>query len=159
MTRPVICPQEKYGKRSMTITKHGSAHWKGSIREGHGTITTESGALQAVPYGFATRFEGKSGSNPEELLAAAHAACFSMALSLILGEAGLTAQSIHTEAAVHLDKTDTGFGITQVDLTLKADVPGATAEQFLALAEKAKAGCPVSKLFRADITLRAELEG
>mgnify|MGYP004721080783 FL=1 len=143
----------------MTITKHGSAHWKGSIREGHGTISTESGALQAVPYGFATRFEGKAGSNPEELLGAAHAACFSMALSLILGEAGLTAQSIQTEAAVHLNKTDGGFGITQVDLTLKANVPGATAEQFQALAEKAKAGCPVSKLFRAEITLKAELAG
>ncbi|MBO1324141.1 OsmC family protein [Acetobacter sp. TBRC 12305] len=142
-----------------SIIKHGTAHWEGSLKEGHGVISTQSGALNEQPYGFNTRFEGKAGSNPEELLGAAHAACFSMALSAILGEAGLTAQAIDTDAAVQLTKADSGFEISQIDLTLKARVPGATNEQFQALAIKAKEGCPVSKLFRATITLNATLEG
>ncbi|OUJ00960.1 OsmC family protein [Acetobacter cibinongensis] len=143
----------------MTIHKYGTAHWEGSIKEGKGTVSTESRALDNQPYGFNTRFEGKPGTNPEELLGAAHAACFSMALSLILGEAKLTAQSIDTKAVVSLDKTDGGFEISAVDLTLKANVPGATQEQFLELANKAKTGCPVSKLFKAKITLDAQLVG
>ncbi|MFT9014300.1 MAG: OsmC family protein [Acetobacter sp.] len=142
----------------MSIIKHGTAHWKGSLKEGRGVISTQSGALTDQPYGFNTRFEGKTGSNPEELLGAAHAACFSMALSAILGEAGLTADAIDTDAAVKLDKLDSGFEISQIDLTLKARIPGATNEQFQALATKAKEGCPVSKLFRATITLNATLE-
>lgn len=143
----------------MTIHKFGTAHWEGSIKEGKGTVSTESHALDNQPYGFNTRFEGKPGTNPEELLGAAHAACFSMALSLILGEAKLTAQSIDTKAVVSLDKTDAGFEISAVALTLKANVPGATQEQFLELANKAKTGCPVSKLFKATITLDAQLVG
>lgn len=143
----------------MTIHKFGTAHWEGSIKEGKGTVSTESHALDNQPYGFNTRFEGKPGTNPEELLGAAHAACFSMALSLILGEARLTAQSIDTKAVVSLDKTDGGFEISAVALTLKANVPGATQEQFLELANKAKTGCPVSKLFKATITLDAQLVG
>ncbi|MFT8674770.1 MAG: OsmC family protein [Acetobacter sp.] len=142
----------------MSIIKHGTAHWEGSLKEGRGVISTQSGALTDQPYGFNTRFEGKTGSNPEELLGAAHAACFSMALSAILGEAGLTADTIDTDAAVKLDKLDSGFEISQIDLTLKARIPGATNEQFQALATKAKEGCPVSKLFRATITLNATLE-
>lgn len=143
----------------MTIHKFGTAHWEGSIKEGKGTVSTESHALDNQPYGFNTRFEGKPGTNPEELLGAAHAACFSMALSLILGEAKLTAQSIDTKAVVSLDKTDAGFEISAVALTLKANVPGATQEQFLELANKAKTGCPVYKLFKATITLDAQLVG
>ncbi|WP_215761611.1 OsmC family protein [Acetobacter sp. P1H12_c] len=143
----------------MAIKKSGSAHWEGSIKEGHGTVSTESNALKSQPYGFNTRFEDKPGTNPEELLGAAHAACFSMALSLILGEAGLTAKSIDTKAVVSLTKAADGFEIDAVALTLKADVPGTTNEQFQALANKAKTGCPVSKLFKATITLDATLAG
>ncbi|MBS4074863.1 OsmC family protein [Ameyamaea chiangmaiensis] len=143
----------------MAITKHASAHWQGGLKDGKGTITTESGALQANPYGFNTRFEGGHGTNPEELIGAAHAGCFTMALSLILGEAGLTATALDTKATVSLDKTDGGFEISKVALVLTGTVPGATAEQFAELAAKAKAGCPVSKLFRAEITLDATLNG
>lgn len=143
----------------MTIKKHGSAHWEGSIKEGRGTVSTESHALNNQPYGFNTRFEGAPGTNPEELLGAAHAACFSMALSLILGEAGLTAKSINTTAEVSLNRDAGGFVIDAIALTLEADVPGATPEQFQALANKAKTGCPVSKLFNAPITLNARLVG
>ena len=141
------------------ITKHGSAHWEGAIKTGKGTVSTQSGALTQQPYGFNTRFEGQPGTNPEELLGAAHAACFSMALSLILGDAGLTATSIDTQADVSLNKTDGGFEIASIALTLKARIPNATQPQFLELANKAKEGCPVSKLFRAPITLDATLLG
>ncbi len=140
-----------------SIVKHGSAHWEGAIKTGKGTVSTQSGALDRQPYGFNTRFEGQPGTNPEELLGAAHAACFSMALSLILGHAGLTATSIDTQADVTLSKTDAGFEIASVALTLKANIPGATQEQFLELANQATEGCPVSKLFRATITLDATL--
>lgn len=141
----------------MSIQKYGSAHWEGPIKEGKGTVSTQSEALVKQPYGFNTRFEGKPGTNPEELLGAAHAACFSMALSLILGDAGLTAKSIDTKAVVSLDKTEGGFEISSVALSLKANIPGATQEQFQELANKAKTGCPVSKLFKTTITLNAEL--
>lgn len=143
----------------MAIKKHGFAHWEGTIKEGRGTISTESHALENQPYGFNTRFEGKPGTNPEELLGAAHAACFSMALSLILGEAGLTAKSIDTTAEVSLNKAADGFEIDAVALKLEAEVPGATPEQFEELANKAKTGCPVSKLLKANITLDAKLIG
>ena len=139
------------------IRKHGSAVWQGGIKDGKGEISTESGALSAYPYGFATRFEGKPGSNPEELIGAAHAACFSMALSGILEKAGLKAERLDTRATVSLEKQGEGFAITAVHLELKARVPGATPEQFQELAGKAKAGCPVSKLFKAEITLDASL--
>ncbi len=141
----------------MKINRNGSAVWKGGIKDGIGSITTESGALKAYPYGFTSRFEGMPGTNPEELLAAAHAGCFTMALSLILGEAKLVAEQMDTSARVTLEKVDEGFSITAVHLTLKAKVPGADDATFQALAAKAKAGCPVSKLFKADITLEAML--
>jgi osmotically inducible protein OsmC len=142
---------------SVTIKRHGSAAWQGGIKDGRGTISTESGALSAYPYGFASRFEGQKGSNPEELIGAAHAACFTMALSLILGEAKLTAEQMDTTAEVTLQQVEGGFSITAVHLTLKAKVPGTDQKTFEELAAKAKAGCPVSKLFKADITLDATL--
>src|SRR6266481_5178623 len=126
----------------MTTTS-GSAKWKGGIRDGKGAISTKSGALQDYPYGFASRFEGKPGTNPEELIGAAHAGCFTMALSLILGEAGLTAEKLETTAEVTLDKVADGYAITKVHLTLKAKIPGADKAKFEELAAKAKAGCPV----------------
>lgn len=141
----------------MKINRKGSVVWKGGLKDGRGALTTESGALNGYPYGFASRFEGQKGSNPEELLAAAHAGCFTMALSLILGEAGLTAEEMNTSANVTLEKLDSGFTITAVHLTLKANIPGADKARFEELAAKAKANCPVSKLFKADITLDASL--
>ena len=135
----------------------GSAVWSGGIKDGKGAISTKSGALKEYPYGFAARFEGKPGTNPEELIGAAHAGCFTMALSLILGEAKLTADRMETTAEVTLDKEGDGFAITAVHLTLKAKVPGATKEKFEELANKAKAGCPVSKLLKANITMDATL--
>ena len=115
-------------------------------------------ALTDYPYGFSSRFEGKPGTNPEELIGAAHAGCFTMALALILGEAGLTAERMETRADVTLDKVDDGFAITAVHLTLKAKIPGADQAKFEELAGKAKAGCPVSKLLMAEITMDATLE-
>ncbi|UWA77522.1 OsmC family protein [Enterobacter asburiae] len=143
----------------MTIHKHGSAHWSGDIKRGKGTVSTESGVLNQQPYGFNTRFEGEKGTNPEELIGAAHAACFSMALSLslMLGEAGYTADSIDTTADVSLDKTDGGFAITKVALKSKVTVPGIAPQQFDGIIQKAKAGCPVSQLLKAEITLDYKL--
>ena len=143
----------------MTINRSGSAVWTGGLKDGKGTISTQSGALDAYPYGFATRFEGVPGSNPEELIAAAHASCFTMALSLILGEAGLTAEKMETTAVVSLDKQDDGYAVTASKLTLKATIPGTDDATFQELAAKAKAGCPISKLLKADISLDAELLG
>jgi osmotically inducible protein OsmC len=139
------------------MSTYGSAVWSGGIKDGKGAISTKSGALKDYPYGFASRFEGKPGSNPEELIGAAHAACFTMALSLILGEAKLTAEKMETTAEVTLDKVENGFAITSVHLSLKGKVPGADQAKFEELANKAKAGCPVSKLFKANITLDATL--
>jgi osmotically inducible protein OsmC len=138
-------------------TTCGSVEWQGGIRDGKGAISTKSGALKDYPYGFASRFEGKPGSNPEELIGAAHAACFCMTLSLILGEAKLTAEQIETKADVTLDKQGDGFAITSVHLTLVAKVSGADKARFAELAGMAKAGCPVSKLFNTKITLEATL--
>ena len=140
----------------MTTTS-GSAKWQGGIKDGKGAISTRSGALKDYPYGFASRFEGKPGSNPEELIGAAHAACFTMALSLILGEAKLTAEQMETRADVTLEKVGEGFSITSVHLTLNAKVPGADNAKLQELAVLAKAGCPVSKLFNTRITLEAKL--
>ncbi len=142
----------------MTIHKSGNAHWEGDIKRGKGTVSTQSGVLNEQPYGFNTRFEGAAGTNPEELIAAAHAACFSMALSLMLGEAGHTAQSIDTKAVVSLDKADGGFAITQVALHSTVAVPGIEKSTFDDIIQKAKAGCPVSKLLKAEITLDYELK-
>lgn len=133
----------------MAINKSGSAHWVGGIKDGKGEISTESGALKAQPYGFNTRFEGVPGSNPEELIGAAHAACFTMALSKILGEAGFTATALDTKATFTLDKVGDGFGITAIKLDLTGTVPGTDEATFKELAEKAKAGCPVSKALAA----------
>ena len=141
----------------MQIKRRGSAAWKGGLKDGRGSITTESGALQAYPYGFASRFEGQRGTNPEELIGAAHAGCFTMALSLILGEAKLVADQMDTTAEVTLEQVEGGFAITAVHLTLKAKIPGTNQATFEQLAAKAKAGCPVSKLLKAEITLDATL--
>ena len=135
----------------------GTAVWEGGIRDGKGAISTKSGALDKYPYGFGSRFEGKPGTNPEELIGAAHAGCFTMALSLILGEAQLRADHMETKAEVTLDKVADGFAITAVHLTLIAKIPGADHAKFQELAAKAKAGCPVSKLLNTRITLDATL--
>jgi osmotically inducible protein OsmC len=140
------------------MKKTASAHWQGGIKDGKGTISTESGALTKQPYGFNTRFEGQPGTNPEELIGAAHAGCFSMALSKELGDAGMTAESIDTKAEVTLDKQDAGFAITAVHLTLKAKIPGADRAAFDKAVASAKTGCPVSKVLNAKITLEAVLE-
>lgn len=137
----------------MTIHKKGQAHWEGDIKRGKGTVSTESGALKQQPYGFNTRFEGAPGTNPEELIAAAHAACFSMALSLMLGEAGHTPESIDTTATVSLDKKDGGFAITKIALNSTVSVPGIDSGELDKIIQKAKAGCPVSQLMKAEITL------
>ena len=139
------------------MLRKGSAVWQGGIRDGRGTVSTESGVLSEAQYSFATRFEEGKGTNPEELLAAAHAGCFSMALSKQLNDAGLTADSINTTASVRLEKTDAGFSITRVHLDVTARVPGADASAFETAANNAKAGCPVSRLFNAEITLDAKL--
>jgi osmotically inducible protein OsmC len=141
----------------MKIKRRGSATWQGGLKDGKGTLSTESGALAAYPYGFASRFEGVRGSNPEELLAAAHAGCFTMALSNILAEANLKAEKMETSAEVTLEKLESGFAITASHLTLSAKIPGADQATFEQLAGKAKANCPVSKLFKAEITLDAKL--
>lgn len=137
----------------MTIHKKGQAHWEGDIKRGKGTVSTESGALNQQPYGFNTRFEGAAGTNPEELIGAAHASCFSMALSLMLGDEGYTAQSIDTTADVSLDKKDAGFAITKIALQSKVRVPDIEDAAFDAIIQKAKAGCPVSQVLNAEITL------
>jgi osmotically inducible protein OsmC len=141
----------------MKINRSASAAWAGGLKDGKGSITTESGALSAYPYGFASRFEGKKGTNPEELLGAAHAGCFTMALSLILGEAKFTAEQMDTSAKVTLEQVEGGFAITAVHLTLKAKIPGIDQATFEELTAKAKAGCPVSKVLKANITLDASL--
>ena len=141
----------------MSIVKKASAHWAGDLKSGIGSISTETGVLREAPYGFKARFEGGKGTNPEELIGAAHAGCFSMALSMILGEAGLKADSIDTEAAVTLEQGAGGFSITAVHLTLKAKIPGADQAKFEELTNKAKEGCPVSKVLHAKITLDATL--
>jgi len=141
----------------MKINRHGSAVWQGGIKDGKGAISTESGALKAYPYGFASRFEGMPGTNPEELLGAAHAGCFTMALSLILGQSNLVAEKMETDAKVTLEQVEGGYAVTAVHLTLKAKIPGADQATFEKLAATAKANCPVSKLFKADITLDATL--
>ncbi len=139
------------------MTTFGTAVWHGGLKDGKGAISTKSGALNAYPYGFASRFEGKPGTNPEELIGAAHAGCFTMALSLILGDAGFKADEMNTKAEVTLEKLADGFAITKVHLTLTAKVPGMDGAKFAELAGKAKAGCPVSKLLKAEITLDASL--
>ncbi|RVV97238.1 OsmC family peroxiredoxin [Mesobaculum littorinae] len=135
------------------IKKNGSAKWTGSLKEGKGHVSTETGVLSDQPYGFNTRFEGERGTNPEELIGAAHASCFSMAFSMVLGQSDLTPDNIETTATVSLEQQGEGFAITKVHLDVTASVPGATEEQVREAAEGAKANCPVSKLLTAEITM------
>lgn len=139
-------------------TKKAWAVWKGGIKEGEGTISTETGVLKEAPYGFKSRFEDGKGTNPEELIAAAHAACYSMALSLMLGEAGMTPDRIETHAEVTLEKVGEGFEITSSHLRTAVKIRLPNKERFMEIANKAKEGCPVSKLMKANITLDARLE-
>ena len=136
-----------------------SAIWHGDLKRGSGALSTHSGVLKETPYSFATRFEGAKGTNPEELIAAAHAGCFSMALSAQLGSANLTPSSIETTATLTLEKLDSGFAITKVHLDVVGRVPGSDAAAFQKAAENAKSGCPVSKVLKAEITMTAKLEG
>ena len=140
------------------MKKTASAIWHGGIKDGKGAISTQTVVLKDAPYGFTARFESGPGTNPEELLGAAHAGCFTMALSLILGEAGMVADTIRTTAEVTLDKLAEGYAITAVHLDVRAKIPGADSAAFEKAAEAAKAGCPVSKVLNAKITLDARLE-
>lgn len=140
------------------MKRSAKAVWSGDLRSGNGTISTESGVLSDTPYSFKTRFEQGTGTNPEELIGAAHAGCFSMAMSVELQKLGLIAEKIETKADVTLEQKVGGFTITAVHLTLRAKVPGASQSDFEEAAEATKTGCPVSKLLKADITLDAQLE-
>ena len=141
-----------------TIKRNASAHWSGTGKEGKGALTTQSGTLSNTPYSFSRRFGDEKGTNPEELIAAAHAGCFTMALAFQLTGAGKPPESLDTRADVSLDQVEGGFKISAVALTLKAKVPGLSQEEFTRLAETAKANCPVSKVLNATITLNATLE-
>jgi osmotically inducible protein OsmC len=143
--------------QGVNMSKKASAEWKGGIKDGGGTISTETGVLKDAPYGFKSRFEDGKGTNPEELIAAAHAGCFSMAFSLMLGEAGFTPDRIATKAAVTIEKKEGGFEITASHLTVEASVPGLDEAQFQKIAGQAKSGCPVSKVLNANITMDAKL--
>jgi osmotically inducible protein OsmC len=139
------------------MKRTGSAHWSGGLKDGKGTVSTASGVLNNTQYSFSTRFENGVGTNPEELLAAAHAGCFTMALSGQLEQAGIKAEALDTKATVTLDKVEGGFGITLVELELTAKIPGVDKTKFETAANNAKAGCPVSKLFNTKITLTTNL--
>ena len=140
------------------MLRKATAVWSGGLKDGNGKISTDSGVLSDTQYSFSTRFEDGIGTNPEELIAAAHAGCFSMALSGQLGNAGMTAESINTTAEVRLEKVGGGFAITSVHLTVRVRIPGADNEAFTIAANNAKAGCPVSKVLNAEITMDAALE-
>jgi osmotically inducible protein OsmC len=140
------------------MQRKASAVWQGGLKDGNGTLTSDSGVLKQTPYSFATRFEGTPGTNPEELLAAAHAGCFTMALSAQLGAAGLTAERLETTATVTLEKAGDGFDITKSHLDLVARIPGADKAKFDSAVKAAETGCPVSKLFKAEISVNARLE-
>jgi osmotically inducible protein OsmC len=152
---PILIPQTR---RSVAMKRTGSARWQRGLKDGRGWVSTQSGVLSDSPYGFGTRFEQAPGTNPEELIAAAHASCFSMALSAQLGEAGLVADEIATQASVTLDKADGGFAITAVHLDVRAKIPGADESAFDKAVQAAKTGCPVSKVLNAKITMDAKLE-
>jgi lipoyl-dependent peroxiredoxin len=140
------------------MKRKGSAVWRGGLKDGKGVVSTDSGVLANTQYSFSTRFEDGKGTNPEELIAAAHAGCFSMALSAQLGNAGITPEQIQTTATVSLDKTDGGFAITAIHLDVVAKIPGADKQAFETAASNAKSGCPVSKVLNATITMDARLE-
>jgi osmotically inducible protein OsmC len=139
------------------MKRNATAQWQGDLKAGKGAISTDSGVLNKTQYSFSTRFENGVGTNPEELLAAAHAGCFTMALSAQLGTLGLTPESLETKCTITLDKVADGFAITESHLDLKARVPGATREQFDTAVNNAKSGCPVSKLYKTNITLTSTL--
>ncbi len=139
------------------MKRHASAVWMGGLRDGKGALSTESGVLKGIPYSFSTRFKDDPGTNPEELVAAAHAGCFSMALSGALGDAGFSPEDIETTATLNFEQTDAGWTTTSINLDVVARVPGATSEAFLKAAEGAKEGCPISRLLKTEVTLNAEL--
>jgi osmotically inducible protein OsmC len=143
----------------MAIVKSGSARYEGLGKDGKGHVSTGSGALSEQPYGFTTRFENERGTNPEELIAAAHASCFTMALSFALAKAGHSEGTLETTAKVTLEKDGEGFSVTRSDLALKGSVAGIGEDEFTALAEEAKANCPISKLLNAEITLDTRFGG
>lgn len=140
------------------MKRKASAQWQGGLKDGKGTISTDSGVLSDTQYSFSTRFEEGVGTNPEELIAAAHAGCFTMALSGQLGGAGLTAEKIHTTATVTMEKLDAGWTVSKVHLDVTAKIPGADEQAFQTAANNAKAGCPISRLLNAEITMEAKLE-
>lgn len=140
------------------MQRKASAVWQGGLKDGKGTLTTESKVLSGTPYSFGTRFEGAPGTNPEELLGAAHAGCFSMALAMILGEAGIKPERIDTNATITFEKLDTGFTITRSHLDVAVKAPGADRGKFDEAAQKAKAGCPLSKVLKAEISMDARLD-
>jgi osmotically inducible protein OsmC len=140
------------------MKRTAKAQWQGDLKTGKGSVSTESGVLESTPYSFTTRFESEKGTNPEELIAAAHAGCFTMALSAELGKANLVAESLRTTAVVTMDKLDAGWTVTESRLELVGKVPGATREAFLAAAQAAEKGCPISRLLNTKITLDARLE-
>ncbi|MEX1221699.1 MAG: OsmC family protein [Idiomarina sp.] len=139
------------------MKRNASAQWKGGLKDGKGTISTDSGVLENTQYSFGTRFENGKGTNPEELIASAHAGCFSMALAMLLGEADVTPDSVDTKASVSLEEDDSGFSITKIHLDVKVKASGIDNDEFQKIAGKAKDGCPVSKVLRADISMSASL--
>ena len=141
------------------MKRTASAIWNGNLKEGKGTISTESGVLSQTKYSFHTRFENERGTNPEELIAAAHAGCFSMAFSAELGKAGITPESIHTTANLTMELIDAGWTITSIHLDVKARIPGGDKVKFESAANSAKAGCPISRLLNTRITMTAQMEG
>jgi osmotically inducible protein OsmC len=157
--RGTAAPKRSNEKEEGFMVRKASAVWKGSLKEGKGTISSDSGVLSNTPYSFSTRFENAKGTNPEELIAAAHAGCFTMALSAQLGNAGMTPESLETTASLTLDKLDAGWTVTKIHLDVTARIPGADKAAFDKAAENAKAGCPISRLLNAQITMVARLIG
>ncbi len=140
------------------MKRTASAVWQGNLKDGKGTVSTESGVLSQTPYSFSTRFENARGTNPEELIAAAHAGCFSMALAAELGKSGVTADSIRTTASLTMERLDAGWTVTMIHLEVNARIPGGDTDKFAAAANTAKAGCPISRLLNTKITMDAQME-
>src|SRR6202162_1936651 len=151
-------PLRRQQRKGLGMQRKATAVWRGDVKSGKGLLSTESTVLKEAHYSFSTRFENGIGTNPEELLAAAHAGCFTMALSAQLGNAGMTAQKLETTATITLAKVGEGFSITKSHLDLVANIPGADKAKFDAAVKAAETGCPVSKLFRAEITVNARLQ-
>jgi osmotically inducible protein OsmC len=149
---------EFFQSKEAAMQRTATAVWNGGLKDGKGSITTQSGVLSESPYSFVTRFENQKGTNPEELIAAAHAGCFTMALSAQLGTINVTPQSLRTTATVTLEKLDAGWTISKIHLDVAAKIPGISASAFESAAASAKANCPVSRLLKAEITMTAHLE-